>query len=158
MEGNDIINIQSDGCLKPICISFSLKYSQRKEQTVSGTILLGRGRQIINIPQEVWEAHLSQAPQHVDDRQGFMSESHQLVRYFVVKELPRIGKPLEPEYISQQLNMPLGQTISILDDLEKHLTFLYRNGAGSVSWAYPVTVDKTPHEITFRSGERLYGA
>jgi hypothetical protein len=125
---------------------------------VSGTILLGRGHQITKMPQEAWEAHLSQASQHVDDRHGFMSEDHQRVRYFVVKELPRIGKPLEPEYISQQLNMPLGQTISILDDLEKHLTFLYRNGTGSVSWAYPVTVDKTPHEITFRSGERLYGA
>jgi hypothetical protein len=35
-----------------------------------------------------------------------------------------------------------------LDYLEKRMTFLYRNRDGDVVWAYPVTVDKTPHKIT----------
>ncbi len=122
------------------------------------TILIGRGRQFTRIPREVWEAHLSEIPGHANERLGFMSEEHHRVRDFVVTELPRIGKPLEPEYISQKLDLPIKRVLSILDDLEKNLTFLVRNDAGAVSWAYPVTVEHTPHEVTFLSGERLYGA
>ena len=38
------------------------------------------------------------------------------------------------------------------------MTFLFRNPAGDVTWAYPVTVDQTPHQVTFSSGEKLYAA
>ena len=125
---------------------------------MSETILLGRGHQMKSIPREMWETHLSQIPQHGHDRLGFMTKEHHQVRYFVVKELPRVGKPLEPGYIAQVLDLPVGRVNYILDDLEKQLTFLVRNEAGAVSWAYPVTVDLTPHKITFKSGEQLYGA
>ncbi len=125
---------------------------------MSETILLGRGHQIKSIPREIWQTHLSQLPQHGHEWLGFMTKEHHQVRYFAVKELPRVGKPLEPEYIAQGVNLPLGRVNSILDELEKHLTFLVRNDAGAVSWAYPVTVDQTPHKLTFKSGERLYGA
>ena len=43
----------------------------------------------------------------------------------------------------------------IVADLERHLTFLYRTGRQEVDWAYPVTVDATPHRLTFSTGERL---
>jgi hypothetical protein len=122
------------------------------------TILIGRGREIMDAPRAIWEEHLSEIPKHADERLGFMSEDHHRVRYFVVKELPWVGKPLGPQYISQKLELPVKRVISILEDLEKHLTFLVRNEAGDVAWAYPVTVEHTPHEVTFRSGERLYGA
>jgi hypothetical protein len=87
-----------------------------------------------------------------------MSEKHHLVRYYVVRELPRTGKPIQPESISQDLELPLAQVGTILDELERNLFFLVRNSQGAVSWAYPVTVDRTPHELTFSTGERLYGA
>ena len=45
-----------------------------------------------------------------------------------------------------------------LEDLEKRMTFLYRNEIGEVLWAYPVTVDRTPHKIRFSTGERLFAA
>ena len=122
------------------------------------TILLGRGNQIFELPQEVWEAHLAEIPNHADDRLGFMSKEHHRVRYFAVKELPRVGKPLEPGYISKELDLPVERVISILEDLERHLMFLVRNDAGAVSWAYQVTVERTPHEVTFLNGDRLYGA
>jgi len=38
------------------------------------------------------------------------------------------------------------------------MTFLYRNGREEVVWAYPVTVETTPHRVTLSSGERLYSA
>ena len=87
-----------------------------------------------------------------------MSEEHHLVRYFVVRELLRIGEPMQPEFISQKLKLPLARINAILDELEKNLLFLVRNEQGAVSWAYPVTVDNTPHELTFSTGEQLYAA
>jgi len=122
------------------------------------TILLGQGRQIIKVPRQKWEEHLSQAPQHTETRLSFMSEEHHQVRYFVVRELPRVGEPLRPEFIADSLHLPLARVNGILNELEKNLFFLVRNGQGAVAWAFPVTVERTPHEITFSTGERLYGA
>ncbi len=42
--------------------------------------------------------------------------------------------------------------------LEKHMTFVFRNEQGAVTWAYPVTVDRTPHRVAFSTGERVYAA
>ncbi len=88
----------------------------------------------------------------------FMTEAHHRVRNFVVAELPRAGKALPPAAIAAQLDLPQEQVARILDDLEKHLVFLFRNPAGEVAWAYPVTVDPTPHRVTFSSGEKIYAA
>lgn len=125
---------------------------------MSETILFGRDRQILEIPRETWEQHLAQAPQHFKARLSFMSEEHHRVRYFVVRELPRRGAPIEPEAISQNLQLPLVRVEAILDELERMLFFLFRNERGAVVWAYPVTVEQTPHHLSFSTGERLYGA
>lgn len=122
------------------------------------TILMGQGRQITHIPCEGWEHHLSQVPQHTKAELSFMSEEHHRVRYFVVRELPRVGKSLSPKFIAQELNLSVAWVNVILDELEKRLTFLFRNEGGAVAWAYPVTVDRTPHHVTFSSGEQLYAA
>ncbi len=121
-------------------------------------ILLGRGQDIIEIPQDTWKQELADIPQHSQPRLNFMTEAHHQVRYFVVKELARRQKPLEPALIAQELNLPLQQVESILEELESKLFFLVRNERGAVAWAYPVTVEITPHRLHFRSGERLYGA
>ena len=89
---------------------------------------------------------------------SFMTPEHHRVRNFVVSELPRAGKALPPEYIALKLGLPLDQLAHILDDLEKHLVFLFRNPLGEVAWAYPVTVDETPHRVSFSSGEKIYAA
>lgn len=125
---------------------------------MSETVLLGQGRQIVELPRKSWEGHLSQVPQHSEIRLGFMSEEHHLVRRFVVRELPRTGNPMQPDFISQNLKLLVARVNTILDDLERNLFFLVRNSQGAVIWAYPVTVEKTPHELTFSTGERLYGA
>jgi hypothetical protein len=125
---------------------------------VSDTILLGRGRQILEIPRQMWEQHLAQAPQHVKGRLRFMSEDHHRVRYFVVRELPRIGAPIEPGIIAQRLQIAPQRVADILNDLEQNLFFLVRNPAGAVTWAFPVTSQPTPHRLSFSTGEQLYAA
>jgi hypothetical protein len=122
------------------------------------TILVGRGREMAKIPRKEWELALSGVAQHLESALGFMSKKHHEVRNFVVSELPRVGEPLSPGLISERLKLPGARLNAILNDLEKHLTFLFRNEQGAVVWAYPVTVARTPHRVHFNTGEQLYAA
>jgi hypothetical protein len=121
-------------------------------------VLLGRGQKILEIPQATWKQHLTQIPQHSQSRLSFMTDAHHQIRYFVVKEMANAQKPIEPEFISDKLKMPIERVKSILEELERKLFFLVRNERGAVAWAYPITVETTPHKLSFASGERLYGA
>jgi hypothetical protein len=121
-------------------------------------VLSSAGHRFTEIPREIWEQHVEQAPQDISKMLSFMTKNHHLIRNFVVRELPRIGKPIPPALISAELNMSLSKTIEILDELERNLFFLVRNDQGEISWAFPVTVDKTPHHLTFSTGERLNAA
>ncbi len=121
-------------------------------------ILLGRDQKMVEIPQATWKQDLTHIPQHIQSRLSFMTNTHHQIRYFVVKEMANTQKPIEPEFISEKLNMPLELVKLILEELEKKLFFLVMNDQGAVAWAYPVTVEPTPHKMDFSSGERLYGA
>ena len=121
-------------------------------------VFVGRGKQILTVPRSMWMQHLDEIPQHSQSRLGFMTEAHHQVRYLVVKELVNRQKPVKPGFISEQLNLPLEKVNAILEELESKLFFLVRNNQGAVAWAYPVTVETTPHLLNFSRGERLYGA
>jgi hypothetical protein len=101
---------------------------------------------------------VSRNARHFDAGLGFMSAEDHLIRNFVVRELPRVGKPLPPDSIAQNLNLPITRVETILGDLEKRMTFLFRNEQGAVTWAYPVTVDRTPHHLALSTGEQVYAA
>jgi hypothetical protein len=120
---------------------------------VDGSLLLGMGHHMVPVPRAVWQRHV-----RVDAQIDFMTEDHHRIRNFVVTELPRVGEPLSPEFIARELRLPLGDVVGMLEDLEKHMTFLFRNEQGAVAWAYPVTVDHTPHHVTFSTGERVNAA
>ena len=122
---------------------------------MNNTLLLGVWRIMISVPPALWQKSLAKETQ---SDLAFMTPDHQLVRDFVVREMPRLNAPIAPETISAEVHLPLERVRSILDELERAMTFLFRNAAGWVTWAYPVTVDKTPHQVTFSSGEKLYAA
>src|SRR5271157_3838135 len=125
---------------------------------MEGNILLGQGSEIRAVPEITWKQHLAQIPQHSQDRSDFMTEAHHRVRYFVVQALADEQRPQPPETIAAQLKLPLAQVTAILEELEQKLFYLARNAQGAVSWAYPVTVEPTPHRVQFSTGQRLYGA
>ena len=106
----------------------------------------------------MWKQHLAQTPQSGQKRLAFMTEAHHRVRYLVVKELVDTQRPIEPGFISTALKMPMDQVETILEELEKKLFFLVRNEQNAVSWAYPVTVETTPHKLAFNGGQNLYAA
>jgi hypothetical protein len=126
--------------------------------TMIEQVLIGQGDSIRGIPRPVWERGLRKVPEHARDRLDFMSEDHHRVRRLAVLDLARRGTPLPPEHFVEQLDLPRGVVAEILDELERRLFFLVRDAEGSVSWAYPVTIDRTPHRLTFSTGERLHGA
>jgi hypothetical protein len=121
-------------------------------------IMLGLWRYIINVPPFLWKKQISTGKRKIEKIYGSIPDKYRTIHHFVVRELPYAGEPLTPELISKRLDLPDDVVKAALDYLEKHMTFLYRNESGNVVWAYPVTVAKTPHKITFSTGEKLYAA
>ena len=97
------------------------------------SLLLGLGRFLLRIPRPIWQQEVARSAQAAEKSLVFMTADHHKVRDFVVREMPRIAEPIPPERIAQDLNMELDRVVSILDELEKKLTFLYRNGAEATS-------------------------
>ncbi len=122
------------------------------------SLLLGLGRFFLRIPRPIWQQEVARGARAADKSLVFMTNDHHKVRDFAVREMPRIAEPIPPETIAQELDMTLDQVIPILAELEKNLTFLFRNQEGAITWAYPVTVDETPQRITFSTGEQIYAA
>jgi len=116
-------------------------------------LLLGLWRCVLPVPSRIWRGIVKS-----DADLGFMGADHHRVRNLVVSELPREGKPLTPEWVSEKLELPQPKVSAIMAELESNMTFLFRNPEGAVSWAYPVTVDRTPHHLTFSTSEQIYAA
>jgi hypothetical protein len=122
------------------------------------SLLLGMWRFMLRIPRPIWQGEIARGARAAEKSLAFMTVDHHKIRDFVVREIPRFAKPIPPETIAQSLGMELEQVISVLDELEKKLTFLYRDENGAVIWAYPVTAVQTPHRIAFNTGEQIYAA
>ena len=125
---------------------------------MNNSLLLGFSRYILPIPRIIWQRVVSNSTSDTQNRLDFMTKDHHRVREHVVLELPKVNAPISPQQIAESLDLPIDRVNFLLDDLEKHMTFLYRNGEGAVTWAYPVTVDQTPHRVDFSSGEQIYAA
>ncbi len=123
-------------------------------------IMLGLWKYMLNVPSFMMDMkkQIAREKMRYEAAVGFMTEDHRRVHHFVVRELPDAGKPLSPELIADKLGLPYNRVAFVLNDLEKHMTFLFRNKNGAVTWAYPVTVDKTPHHLTFSSGQQVHAA
>ncbi len=122
-------------------------------------IIIGRRENIYEMSAENWRKHLTAARQHTQMRLSFMTDGHHRVRNFAVRVLPRTqGKALSAAEISRRLDLSLDRVVAILEELQKNLFFLVLNELGEVSWAFPVTSDRTPHRMSFSSGESVFAA
>lgn len=125
---------------------------------MSEKILVGRGESITSIKRDQWEQELESAPDLIGRRLEFMNPDHHTVRNFVVRELPRLGRPIAVDEIADALQLSRTRTTTIVEDLERNLFFLVRANGVDVSWAFPVTVARTGHHLVFSTGERLDAA
>jgi len=123
---------------------------------MSDSLQLGVGRRMLPIPRFIWRRAIRAAAADARKSLRFMTDDHHRLRDFAVTELARTGAPLPPTTISEHLDLDLDRVDKILEDLEKRMLFLYRSRGADVTWAYPVTVDETPHHATFSTGEQAY--
>lgn len=123
------------------------------------SLLLGVWRYLVPVPPALWKGRVQAAKREgMQTVLSFMTSEHHLVRNFAVREMPRIGRPLEARDFAAKLNMPLERVVQILDDLEAHKSFVFRSDGQAVDWAYPVSIGPTPHHVAFSSGERIDAA
>ncbi|MBN1285064.1 MAG: hypothetical protein JXB47_06685 [Anaerolineae bacterium] len=122
-------------------------------------LLLGYGRFMIPVPRIIWQRIVyGRAQKDEASIASKMSREHHLIRDFVVREIPRVNEPLSPEHVAQSVNLPLEQVAGLMGELERGKVFLWRNEQGAAIWAYPVTVDATPHRVSFSTGEQGHAA
>ena len=121
-------------------------------------VLLGFKRHMVPIPWALFTRLVRQKLGKTAKAFGGLDEDHRRVHHLVVKNLPGLAKPMPPDFIAERLRLSISQIVRILDELERRLIFLFRPGGREVVWAYPVTVEPTPHRVAFSSGEKLWAA
>lgn len=129
-----------------------------KEYYMKNKLMLGLWRYVFHVPPFIWQKQIEKGKKRFEKEYGKMPKDFRNVHHFVVKGLPQIMKPLSESIISENMGLSIDQVRFALDYLEKRMTYLFRNKEGEVVWAYPVTVEKTPHKLTFNTGEKLYAA
>jgi hypothetical protein len=125
---------------------------------MSSHVLLGVGREIRLMPDDAFIRSAKSLPTRMVARLAFMSRDHHTVRDFVVRELPRQGRPISPIQVAGVTGLAAQKVSAVLAELERNLFFLVRDFKGNVSWAFPVTTSPTPHRLTFSTGEKIFGA
>ena len=114
---------------------------------------------MLPIPGALWRRQIESAAAGIAKaNRRFMTDEVRRVHHAAVRELPYSARPLAAARIAEKAGTSVARATEILGDLERRLTFLVRNDRGEVTWAYPVTVDRTPHHVAFKSGERLDAA
>ncbi len=125
---------------------------------MSSKLMSGLWRYMLSVPPFLWEKQIGRAKNKIRADLRFMTDEHRAVHHCIVRELPRVKEPISPEFIAEKLSISLDRVRSVFDDLERHMTFICRNDEGLAVWAYPVTVERTPHHLTFSTGEQIYAA
>jgi len=126
---------------------------------MGNSLLLGVSRYMIPVPCSLWQflVRREAARTRAGSASELTPEAHR-VRDFVVQEIARHGEPLSPDAIAAALELPLDRVVALLDQLEKGMVYLYREGGDDVVWAYPATAATTPHYLTWSTGECSYAA
>jgi len=122
------------------------------------TVLLGFRRSMLRLPWRLFQLGMRREARRTERAFGNLDEVSRRVHHFVVREMPRLGRPVSPEHVAESLGLSPERVTRILDDLERRMIFVYREGGRDVVWAYPVTAAATPHHMAFESGERIDAA
>ena len=121
-------------------------------------ILIGVGHKIIPAPMFMLIRETARMAKNREARMGKMTEEKRRIHHFVVRELPNAGQPISLAFIAQRLEMPVDRVGTLVDEMERDKTFFNRYHSEGINWAYPVTVDNTPHHVTFSTGEQVNAA
>ncbi len=118
----------------------------------------GIWRFMLQVRTSLWEKQIKKHRRRILSDLEFMTPEHRRVHHHAVRSIPGRSTPIPSEEIANVLDLEIDHVHNILTDLEEHMTFLFRDKSGSVTWAYPVTVEETPHHLTFDNGKTCYAA
>ena len=121
-------------------------------------MLMGIGRFMIPIPQVISNRRLEKGASGARAKAELLSEEERQVHYFVVKKMAVAKEPITAELVSEELGIEVNRVEEIIDKLEGMKTFLYRSDSKGITWAYPLSLDNTGHEISVSTGERFFAA
>lgn len=123
-------------------------------------VLLGFKRHMVPVPRWLFRRAVTRETRRTRRAIGgaTLDDEERRIHHFVVRELPRLARAMPPEFVSERLGIEVGRVAEIFDALERRLVYVFRPGGRDVEWAYPITVEATPHHLAFSSGERLYAA
>ena len=121
-------------------------------------MLMGIGRFMIPIPQVISNRGLEKGASGARAKAELLSEEERQVHYFVVKKMAVAKEPITAELVSEELGIEVNRVEEIIDKLEGMKTFLYRSDSKGITWAYPLSLDNTGHEISASTGERFFAA
>jgi hypothetical protein len=125
---------------------------------MSDALRLGLGPLLVPVPGLVWKRQVRAGAARLERLLASLSPDHRRVRNFVVDELTRHGRPIGPDHVARELQLPVERVRRLLEELEAKLLFLFRDGEGAVEWAYPFTAAATPHRLLFDGGEEAFAA
>jgi hypothetical protein len=124
---------------------------------VTERILLGVGRRMVPVPEWLFRPMVQRDARRLAKRPPLEPDERR-VQHFAVREIPRRRVAIAPEVFAAELDLPLERVGLILDKLERHMTYLCRRGGEDVVWAYPVTAEKTPHQVRMDGGAAFSAA
>ncbi len=123
------------------------------------TVLIAEANTFERVDEGAWKDAVTQHVARMPARLAFMTPAHHRVRNAAVLGLPRNGgRALSMAQLSAAAGVPEARTREIAAELERNLFFVVRAGEDHISWAFPVTSDRTPHRVRFDSGESIFGA
>lgn len=120
-------------------------------------VLLGVGRRMIPMPESLVRILVRKDAGKLEKRRP-LGPDQRRVQHFAVREIARRREPIAPGVFAAELDLSLDRVRQILDELERRMTFLYRGGGEDVVWAYPVTAEKTPHQVRIDGGAAISAA
>jgi hypothetical protein len=85
-------------------------------------VLLGSKRRMVPIPWFLSTWILRRGARKTKKALGGLDDEHRRVHHFVVKELPRLARPMPPDFIADRLKLDKQRVIQILDELERRLS------------------------------------
>ena len=121
-------------------------------------MFMGIERFMIPIPQIVSKRGLDKGASGARAKAELLSEDERQVHCFVVKKMAVAKEPITAELVSEELGIEVNRVEEIIDKLEGMKTFLYRSDSKGITWAYPLSLDNTGHEISASTGERFFAA
>ena len=126
--------------------------------SIQGSVLFGFRKTMVPVPALIVNREMDKMVRRIKMKvSGFTAEKRK-VHHFIVRELPGRGGPISINDVAHELGMPLRRVEVLIDELENDKTFLYRRNSTGINWAYPVTVEATPHKISFSTGECVNAA